>query len=172
MRAIRLCTFALMAALLVFSTVAQADTLTWTLTGVRFDDGGTANGTFTFDSDTNSILNWNLTTTAGGTLGAFSYNSGDGGSAFSNGAGSNDFFFDDAANDRYMRLNTLSGLTGPGTVGLGGGQFGEGYECTNCGNVRFIVDGEVTSTPEPGSLALLGSGLVGLAGGLRRKLMA
>ena len=36
----------------------------------------------------------------------------------------------------------------------------------------WTSDVVATATPEPGSLALLGSGLIGLAGGVRRKFMA
>jgi hypothetical protein len=33
----------------------------------------------------------------------------------------------------------------------------------------FLVSGSITPTPEPGSIFLLGSGLLGLAGLVRRK---
>jgi uncharacterized protein (TIGR03437 family) len=44
----------------------SASPLTWTL-NATFDDGGTAVGVFTFDSDTRSFSNWDVSTTGGNT---------------------------------------------------------------------------------------------------------
>ena len=40
------------------------------------------------------------------------------------------------------------------------------------GLVTTFGTGQTTATPEPGSLVLLGSGLIGIAGVIRRKLLA
>jgi hypothetical protein len=47
--------------------------------------------------------------------------------------------------------------------------------CAGCGSVQFVsalggISGDTIVTPEPGTLGLLGTGLVGLAGIVRRKL--
>jgi uncharacterized protein (TIGR03437 family) len=47
--------------------------VTWTLTNATFNDGGTATGTFLFDSETGVVSNWNIVTTAGSVLTAFTY---------------------------------------------------------------------------------------------------
>jgi PEP-CTERM motif-containing protein len=53
---------------------------------------------------------------------------------------------------------------------------GAGYQCFfgTCGgtgtNLAFAVDGVPVTTPEPGTLVMLGTGILGLAGVLRRKI--
>jgi hypothetical protein len=61
----------LAAALLSAPMVAQASLVTWTLSGVTFDDGGTASGSFDFDaslSDETACSHISITTA---TVGAF-----------------------------------------------------------------------------------------------------
>jgi len=74
--------------------------------------------------------------------------------------------------------NTLfSGTFSSGTVlALGGGQFSltamttGGVAFTTQLDARGAISGDTIVTPEPGTLGLLGTGLVGLAGIVRRKL--
>ncbi len=42
----------------------------------------------------------------------------------------------------------------------------------NCGLTGFASNGNLTAVPEPGTLSLLGTGIVGLAGFFRRRLLA
>jgi hypothetical protein len=58
-----------------------------------------------------------------------------------------------------LPIGDLTGVTTPtgGTLGPGGGSIATGGS------------GGIASTPEPGTLALLGSGLIGIAGVLRRR---
>ena len=44
---------------------ASADGVTWILSGVTFDDGGTASGSFIYDADANTIGSINILTTQG-----------------------------------------------------------------------------------------------------------
>jgi hypothetical protein len=51
--------FSLVMSLLLFGPLsAQADTLTPFTLSATFNDGGSASGTFTLDSTTNTVLNW------------------------------------------------------------------------------------------------------------------
>lgn len=51
--------------LLLSAAVSGADPVTWFLSDVRFDDGGTASGSFVFDADTQAFSNVDITTTDG-----------------------------------------------------------------------------------------------------------
>ena len=54
------------------------------------------------------------------------------------------------------------------------GEWGYGTSVTQCcGNIDtgFIATFSTSSVPEPGSLVLLGTGILGLAGAVRRKFM-
>jgi hypothetical protein len=72
---------------------------------------------------------------------------------------------DGAGDVVYVGLEDLSGYNITSAV----------FDLTNCAGFDcsvndFAIDGVEVNTPEPGSLALLGSGLVGLAGIIRRRL--
>ena len=69
MRAVRFAIAAVAAVLLCGN--AWAGQLTWTLTGGTFDDTGTASGTFTLDTTSNTVMTWNMVV-AGGNTGSFS----------------------------------------------------------------------------------------------------
>jgi hypothetical protein len=51
--------------LFVGPLTAHAVPVQWTFSGVTFTDGGTANGSFVYDADTNVYSSVNITTTAG-----------------------------------------------------------------------------------------------------------
>jgi hypothetical protein len=55
------------------SAPVQASVIDWTLEGVTFDDGGTASGTFSIDTSTGDLVSYDITTTAGSTLGGMVY---------------------------------------------------------------------------------------------------
>jgi hypothetical protein len=159
------------AALLAASASAipakAATTLAWTLSGVTFDDGGTATGTFTTDSTNGNLLSYDLSTTAGTTLGAFHYDATTSKKYGDNNFGSNSFLVQTLNFHRYINLAFNNPLTGGGFDAITIGQ--NSFECNNCTPDRYVTAGYATSVtasvPEPLSWALMvvGFGLVGVA---------
>ena len=49
-----------------FANTAMAVPVQWTLTGMMFEDGATASGSFVYDADTGTVTNVNITTTTAG----------------------------------------------------------------------------------------------------------
>ena len=60
---------------LSFSSGARAN-IDYTFSGVTFDDGGTLTGTFTTNNAITSLLDFDITTTAGSTNSGFHYTTG------------------------------------------------------------------------------------------------
>lgn len=148
--------------------------LTWSLDNVTFTDGGVATGSFSYDADTSSLVDWNISVSGGDetTFPAFSYTPAtipDTG-VFDTGPGlSFQFFVDTFAlggtpESRVLALSTLAPLTDVGgTVALqiGNDPSWESRECYNCNPYRLVATGSIRSAvPEPSSLVILATGLI------------
>jgi hypothetical protein len=59
---------ALVSIVALFSASANATPVVWYLSGVTYDDGGTASGSFTYDADTNTYSAISVSTTAGSSI--------------------------------------------------------------------------------------------------------
>ena len=158
--------------LVASSLIAEAVPLTWTLNGVIFRDGGTANGSFVYDADTNIFSDFEINTTAGADFAGATYT---------------DFLFGDGAAFQVVPDASLPSLDGSldftivmtSPLTNNGGTIDvlialEGL-CQNAAcdalstirNTEFLT-GSVTAVPIPTALYLFGSGLLGLIGIARR----
>jgi hypothetical protein len=167
-------------------TFAWADDVnTWTLQNAVFSDGGTATGSFVFDSTTDTIVSYDISTSGGHTQ-TFTFPA----FVFENGTSHNTGTSVNYNSDGVLLFYTdITLVASEGNLGLrlpsyplpaAGGTVafdlsnGYGGECYNCNPWRAFISGDITAptttTPEPGTATLLGCGLLGLVGVLRRKI--
>lgn len=171
------------AVLLVSVGSASAANLTWSLSHVQFNDGGSAIGSFTFDSETKVVSNWSITVSpwtydGSGSSGvvqspAFSYGNaiGDGAAFFTQEdpygfitlRDNSQFYDNNPNNTREIRLSFVSALDTPGATVAINLNSGFGAECWNCAPARLFSAGSVTAVPEPsrGAMLLFGGLLLG-----------
>lgn len=169
----------LAAAFLSAPMVAYAIPVTWTLSGVTFDDGGTASGSFDFDaslSDETAYSNISITTT---TVGAYT------GSSSYRGAGFNPNeakMFDAYSNDGhslFLRFDSaLTGAAGTSVLTNSGGfasmeTLFDLYDYSFLD--RYVTAGSVTTlasvaaVPEPETYALMLAGLAAVGFAAKRR---
>ncbi len=171
-------------ALVAAAASANASTTFWSLSGVTFDDGATASGTFTFDTVTGLVTAAHITTTDG-LLTGYTYDA-------SNSAVGNDEFqlnsfyaveIPDLTRD--IELAFAAPLSAGGVDNLLVGNPNNfaapgSYECNDCLIVRQVVSGRAVESrdhvlpdgprvPEPATWAMMimGFGLAGTA--MRRR---
>ncbi|SRR5260370_14498746 len=170
--------------LLCVPSVASADGITWTLSGVTFDDGGTASGSFVYDAVTNTVSSIDVVTTSGTTFGGSTYLGLDPG--FSPPMTVDivlvpDPSLSDFTGTMYLDLEFSTALTNSGGIHFLA-DFGSEGLCADAGCTiaadspfRMITGGAVVSpvvaTPEPSGFLLLGVGLVCLLGAAKPKLL-
>jgi hypothetical protein len=156
---------------------ADAAPLRWNLDGGTFLDGGSANGSFVYDADTNTYSDIAINTTAGTILGGATYL---------------DVVVGTVNGFRVVPDAALADLTGSLNLGIVfftpltnfGGTIDlqlifEGF-CldSTCSGITLnggrLIDiggdpGSVTAVPLPAAVWLFGSGLLGLVGVARRR---
>ena len=148
-------------------SAAFAASVRWTLSDVRFADGGTASGWFVQDADTQLVSAWSINT-AGGDTTAFppqSYSSQNGQATSDNGFGNPQptLLFELTDSQRMLRMTPNAALTnagGPVALNLDtAGDHSGGLECFNCGPSRIITAGNLRGVQ--GGPPFVGSGITG-----------
>ena len=151
---------------LALPTAALADTFDYGNVGGTITGSNAAGWTITSTLTTIQDVTTNTLTT--GTLGTVVFTTG----TVTNGAFSTGSITITATGGTTLFSGTFSG----GTVTTVNGVtfINANLACTGCGSVQIVASGGISGdtivTPEPGTLGLLGTGLVGLAGIVRRKL--
>jgi hypothetical protein len=162
-------------AILSFANSASAVPLTWAMAAL-FDDGGNATGTFTYDADTNTYLDFNISVAGGNTTSfpPFTYSPATS-SATGSATGLNLFAVPSLFLDRFLFMdfgNAQTGLLQPLTdaggfipimnpLGLGGVAETNQLSITPPFFAhRGFTEGFVLASPVPGPIA--GAGLPGL----------
>jgi hypothetical protein len=156
-------------ALLGGMAAARAATLTPFTLSATFSDSGSASGTFTLDSITNTILNLSVTTTVGSVLDGFSYPTISTPLSLQLGG----YYFDDlqVLSELVIVFANYPSIINTTLLAPGGSEeFFNGASFES----RDIVSGEivpVSTTPLPAALPLFATGLgvLGLLGWRRKR---
>jgi PEP-CTERM motif len=168
---------------------ANATVVTISLAGVIFSDGGTASGSFAFDTSSGNASNFTVWTSTTASYTGASYGAGSTGgwnalNYASDGKYYDNIVIENATGDTIFLDYVESDANGAADIAAapesfntlttyGNDPFGPSYEYFQNGSEFFsrtVVHGaSPTPTPEPASLALFGFALAGLAAIGRRQ---
>jgi hypothetical protein len=157
--------------LILSASHANAQTNTWTLSGVTFNDSTAVSGFITYNFSTSTVTNWSVSVQTGASLAARVYDPSNS-TAFTQNMGNPQLtiFLQEspapASSQRQFRITPISALDGslttvPVNTATANNQSG-GVECLNCGSHREIASGDfVIGAAVP---TMSGPLLIGLTG--------
>lgn len=164
---------------LAVATPAAAAPVLWTLSDVVFHDGGTASGSFVYDADLNAYSSIDITTTAGTEQSGAHYTQWT--SLYPHTA-EEVVFVEDGAGIDLTGAAVFQILYAPLTNAGGIGDLSAGFEaiCADAGCTTIVgsqrlfganngILAAANAVPEPGSIAILGTALLGIGIHLRRR---
>jgi len=145
---------------------ANSTPVEWELQNVKFDDGGSAFGSFTYDADTGQISNVDVTTTDGVLPSTYVGRTYDNCNLFFESCVAEGIVFGVGNTVAFHWLVGFDGsLTNSGgVVGINSGFESDGF------SRRDLIGGSVTAVPIPAAFWLFGSAVAGL--GLSRRRIA
>ena len=163
---------------LLAAAPAHAAPVTWTLSGVVFDDGGTVAGYFVFDADTEAFSDWSLVVSGGneGTFPAAAVDPTNSDARLIEDFGGFPveppipaFRFDESVTPpmgelpRELRFEPVTALgNAHETLALNTSQS---TDCYNCSPARLVTTGSLIGAPEPGGGALAALAALAWLGG-------
>lgn len=156
-------------AILFQCATAIAGQVNWTLSGVTFDDGGTASGSFIYDADSHTFSAWSISVAGGNTANFPAVTYGFPNStvqSFNGGNPQDTILFALNGSARELRMTPTAALTdSAGTVALNlatAHNNSGGVECFNCGPARIITTGSLNGAIVPNAAAIPALSLSGL----------
>lgn len=148
------------------ATFAQASPVLWNLDGVIFSDGGAGSGDFVYEASTGTVLDWNLTTGAGGSFDGFVYTPTTSTARANVGGCAVDFIA--ARNTSFLCLNPASALvagTAPDLLSSSFEFYASGLRTVASGSLEDPPIGGGAAVPEPAPFGFVAFALA-LATGL------